>query len=146
MQGRCATADKISVKIVRRVNSRELVHLYKDAGWWKPGYSERASCINSLVRNSFCFAGAFYKKRLVGMGRSLSDGAGDAYIQDVTVLSGFRGMGVGRKIIITIVDYLRRRGIDWIGLIAKPGLERFYRELGFRQMKDHTPMIWRGDG
>ena len=136
---------KISVKIVRRVNSRELVHLYREAGWWKPGYPERASSRNSLVRNSFCFAGAFHKKRLVGMGRSLSDGTGDAYIQDVTVLDEFRGKGVGRKIVITIVNYLRRRGIDWIGLIAGPGLQRFYRELGFRRMKDHIPMIWRGD-
>ncbi len=138
--------DRISVKIVRRVDSGELVHLYKEAGWWKPGYSERASFVNSLVRNSFCFAGAFYKKRLVGMGRSFSDGAGDAYIQDVTVLSGFRGRGVGGKIITTIVRHLRRHGIDWIGLIAEPGLERFYHELGFRRMKDHTPMIWRGNG
>jgi spermidine synthase len=138
-------ADAISVKIVRRVNSKELVHLYKEAGWWRPEYPEDAACINSLVRNSFCFAGAFHKKRLVGMGRSFSDGVGDAYIQDVTVLNEFRGKGLGRRIVLAIVDYLRRRGIDWIGLIAEPGLERFYRKMGFRAMNGYVPMKWAAD-
>ena len=65
-------ADAISVRIVRRVNGRELIHLYKEAGWWKPEYPESAAYANSLVRNSFCFAGAFHKKRLVVMGSSFS--------------------------------------------------------------------------
>ena len=138
-------ADAISVRIVRRVNGRELIHLYKEAGWWKPEYPESAAYANSLVRNSFCFAGAFHKKRLVGMGRSFSVGAGDAYIHDVTVFNEFRGKGLGGRIVLAIVDYLRRRGVDWIGLIAGPGLERFYRELGFRAMKGYVPMIWTAD-
>jgi spermidine synthase len=137
--------DEISIKIVRRVNSREVVRLYKEAGWWKPEYSEDAACISSLVRNSFCFAGAFHKKRLVGMGRSLSDGMGDAYIQDVTVLKEFRGRGLGGRIILAIVGCLRRRGIDWIGLVAEPGLVRFYRDLGFKAMRGCVPMIWAAD-
>ncbi|MEJ2744353.1 MAG: GNAT family N-acetyltransferase [bacterium] len=138
-------ADEISVKIVRRVNSRELIHLYKEAGWWKPEYPEDAAYISSLVRDSFCFAGAFHKKRLVGMGRSFSDGVGDAYIQDVTVLREFRGKGLGRRIVLAIVEHLRSRGIDWIGLIAEPGSERFYREMGFRAMNGYVPMIWAVD-
>lgn len=142
---RQAVAESISVRIVRRVNGGELIRLYKEAGWWKPEYPESAAYAASLVRNSFCFAGAFYKKRLVGMGRSFSDGTGDAYIQDVTVLKEFQGKGLGKKIVLTIVDYLRRRGIDWIGLISEPGLKRFYHELGFRAMKGYVPMTWAAD-
>jgi len=132
--------DEVAVRIVRRVNHREVVKLYREAGWWKPEYPAGASHIHSLVRNSFCFAGAFCKKRMVGMGRSLSDGMGDAYIQDVTVLNEFRGKGIGKKIILTILDCLRRRRIDWIGLIAEPGSERLYEELGFKVLKNYTPM------
>lgn len=138
-------ADAISVRIVKRVNSGELVRLYKEAGWWKPDYPETAAYANSLARDSFCFAGAFHKKRLVGMGRSFSDGTGDAYIQDVTVLKEFRGNGLGGRIVLAIVDHLRRRGIDWIGLVAEPGLERFYHDLGFKAMNGYVPMIWAAD-
>jgi GNAT superfamily N-acetyltransferase len=76
------------------------------------------------------------------MGRSISDGVSDAYIQDVTVLPEFRGKGIGRRIILYILDCLRERRIEWIGLIAEPGHGQFYRELGFTALEGFTPMIW----
>jgi len=74
------------------------------------------------------------------MGRAISDGASDAYIQDVTVLAAFRGQGIGARLIALLRDRLVERGIGWIGLVAEPGTEAFYRRLGFEVMAGHVPM------
>jgi spermidine synthase len=76
---------------------------------------------------------------MIGMGRALSDLSSDAYIQDVVVLRDYRGQGIGRQIIRTLITGLRAHGVDWIGLIGEPGTHRFYESLGFWPMSGHTP-------
>ncbi|MFZ2656350.1 MAG: GNAT family N-acetyltransferase [Victivallales bacterium] len=133
------TAD-IEVRLLRRAKRGDMIRLYKDAGWWEPEYSRNSSFLDNIVKDSYCFAAAFHKKEMVGMGRALSDGCSDAYIQDVVVLKKFRGNGIGAEIIKAIISHLHSNKIDWIGLIAQPGTESFYKELGFRRMKKHIPM------
>ncbi len=123
---------------------RDFRALYVDAGWWEAGYDEKTSFINKAVKGSFCFVGAFDKGRMVGMGRALSDGCSDAYIQDVVVHSSFRGQGIGKKIILLLTEYLKKNGVDWIALVAEPNTENFHSKNGFARMKGHTPMIWKG--
>ena len=129
------------IKIIRKAGRAEIIVLYKEAGWWKPDYSRDSSFIDSVVKNTYCFAGAFHKNTMIGMGRGISDGCSDAYIQDVVVLEKYRGHGIGAAIIREIVGHLRSNGIDWIALVAEPGTEKFYRGLGFRRMKKHVPML-----
>ncbi len=76
---------------------------------------------------------------MIGMGRALSDLSSDAYIQDVVVLRDYRGRGIGRQIIRTLITCLKEHGVDWIGLIGEPGTHRFYESLGFGPMTGHTP-------
>ena len=134
----------IEVKVVRRVRREDLLRLYREAGWWKPASPPPPGYLDAVVKGSTCFVGAFYGGRMIGMGRCLSDGVSDAYIQDVTVLDGFRKRGVGKRILAEIVGCLRSRGVDWIGLIAEPGSLAFYRGLGFGAMRRCVPMRWRG--
>ena len=73
------------------------------------------------------------------MGRAISDGVCDSYIQDVMVLEKFRGIGVGTLIMNELIKYLRNRNINWISLISEPKAVRFYQNFGFSQMTDHIP-------
>lgn len=134
--------EKIEIKAVGAVERAEVEELYRQAGWWQE--SERTPdgnrWIDALVRGSHCFVGAFAGGRMIGMGRALSDGISDAYIQDVTVLREFRGRGLGAAIIRRLVEELRARRIGWIGLVAEPGTEPFYRRLGFEVLQGHAPM------
>lgn len=136
--------DAIEVRVTRRVNRRDLIRLYRAAGWWKPLAPPPPGYLDALVKGSVCFVGAFCGGRMIGMGRCLSDGASDAYIQDVTVLRGYRNRGVGKRIIVKILRCLKSRGVDWIGLIAEPGSLTFYRGLGFQAMRGCHPMRWGG--
>jgi spermidine synthase len=59
----------------------------------------------------------------------------------VAVLKEMRGNGIGRRVVEEIIRRLRRRGVDWIGLISTPGSEGFYRGMGFEIMERHSPML-----
>lgn len=137
------SAERIEIKPVDEVDRAAVEELYRQAGWWRE--SDRTPdgnrWIDALVRGSFCFVGAFAGGRLIGMGRAISDGASDSYIQDVTVLPAFRGRGLGAAIIRRLVEELRARRIGWIGLVAEPGTEPFYRRLGFAALAGHVPML-----
>ena len=134
--------DEIQIKIVSEVSRNDVILLYTEAGWWREKYEADTSFIDKIAANSFCFVGAFLVGRMVGMGRAISDGSSDAYIQDVTVLKEFRGKGIGKKIILTLLEFLQSEGVDWIGIVGEPGTEEFYKPLGFKRMESHVPMIY----
>ena len=134
--------NKIRVDLVRSWKEEEIVQLYRAAGWWKEEMD--ASRINDLIRGSFLFAVAIdiSTGRAVGTGRVISDGMADAYIQDLVVQGDKRSWGVGTMILTTLLEECKLRKITWIGLIAEPGKEEFYRSLGFALMPGHVPMLF----
>lgn len=131
----------MKIELIKEVTNDDFIALYKDAEWWHEDYESDISFIEQIVKGSFLFAAAFDESgKMIGMGRVLSDGCSDAYIQDVVVLQDHRKKGIGRAIIDFLVNELKERGIDWIGLIGEPGTESFYSHLGFKRLKDYIPM------
>ncbi len=142
---RCrGAAGDVAVYPIRHPDRNQIIRLYKEAGWWKPENDRRPEFVDRIAENSYCFVGAFHGERMIGMGRALSDGVSDAYIQDVTVLREFRGRGIGGKIIGRLIRKLRTDQVEWIGLIGEPGTGDFYKKLGFTEMKDSVPFIYKG--
>ena len=78
---------------------------------------------------------------IIGVGRAISDGASDSYLQDITVKKSYRGKGIGSRIIDLLVEHLNRDGLKWIGLIAERGSHGFYDRLGFNKMPNSIPML-----
>ena len=136
---------EITVSVVPAWDAEQIVALYRCAGWWEEE-SDAATVIPALFSGSFAVAVAYGRdNRAVGMGRILSDGISDAYIQDVVVDPACRGGGIGKRIVEVLVNTCRQAGITWISLIAEPGTYTFYEPLGFRVMKDYLPMKYEGD-
>ena len=132
--------EQIEVKFIETWPENEIVELYKAGGWWKDSYNK--SGIKSLLKGSFAFAVAVDKssRKAVGMGRIISDGVSDAYIQDLVVLPEFRDKGIGQKLVKALLDYCISKGILWIGLIAEPNQDGFYSTIGFKSMENYVPM------
>jgi len=139
------TSEGIRVSCVRSWGTEDIVALYRAGGWWKDEYDPAE--IPRLINGSFAFAVAVDTKcgRAVGMGRALSDGVSDAYIQDLVVLPEYRGRDLGKALVSCLIAQCRDAGITWIALIAEPGSEAFYRPLGFARMEGHIPLIYRGE-
>ncbi|NWH04138.1 GNAT family N-acetyltransferase [Desulfobacter latus] len=129
----------LEIKLVRTVPVDQFQALYQDAGWWQDDYKITDTFLRRIPEKSALFAGAFLEKKLIGMGRALSDLCSDAYIQDVVVLSAYQKRGIGSLIVNFLIEELKKRGVDWIGLIGEPGTRVFYENLGFRQMKNYIP-------
>ena len=70
--------------------------------------------------------------RLIGFGRAISDGLYQGAIYDVAVLPEAQGKGIGKLIMQTIMARLPNCNLI---LYATPGMEGFYRKLGFGSMK-----------
>lgn len=133
--------NRTRVELVQSWKEEQIVELYHAGGWWREGMD--LARINDLIKGSFLFAVAIdiTTGKAVGMGRVISDGVADAYIQDLVVLADWRNSGVGKLILELLLDECRSRKIAWIGLIAEPGKEDFYSSLGFRSMPFHVPML-----
>lgn len=132
----------IEIRFITSWKEEEIVDLYKAGGWWKESYDK--SAINSMISGSFAFAVAIDSTtgKAIGMGRIISDGTSDAYIQDMVVLTEYRGQGIGERLVKSLIDHCTSKGIIWIGLIAEPGKDSFYMTMGLKPMKDHIPMIY----
>ena len=118
----------------------QITELYRRENWWKQE-GDNPEMIRLIVAGSHCFLVARHQDRIIGMGRAVSDGVSDAYLQDVTVMDTFRGQGIGTQIIETLTGRLERDGIHWIGLIAERDSHPFYERLGFSVMENALPML-----
>jgi len=138
--------SKIEIKFVDKWVEEDIINLYKSGNWWKDSYN--SSVIKYIIKNSYKFAVVVNKdeNRAIGMGRLISDGVSDAYIQDLVILNDFRGYGLGKKLVKYLLDYCKSKNINWIGLISEPGQDGFYSDLGFEEMEKHTPMKYKNDG
>lgn len=118
-----------------------VLRIYRLQGWWGVQTDRDHETAAAIIRGSHCFAVAEAGGRVVGMGRAISDGVSDAYIQDVAVDPAFRGRGVGHRIVADLVHRLRHDGIDWIGLGAEAGTHDFYCKAGFAELPGCIVML-----
>lgn len=133
--------NQIEVRPVKTLDDSSVRSLYQAVGWWKTDWEGTPGWISRMVGASTCFYAAFHQDRLIGMGRAISDGISDAYIQDVAVHPDYQRLGLGRRLVDALTRELKEMGVTWIALIAEPGSELFYRQLGFRTMSAYTPML-----
>ncbi|MFH1728663.1 MAG: GNAT family N-acetyltransferase [Pseudomonadota bacterium] len=132
---------KIEIKFVNSWPTKEIIDLYKAGAWW---YEENnAKRLPRMIENSFAFAVAVDKetKKAIGMGRVISDGVSDAYIQDVVVMKEYRSQGIGKEILTNLINFCKAHKMEWIGLIADGDSYKLYEKLGFQEMKNHKAML-----
>jgi ribosomal protein S18 acetylase RimI-like enzyme len=82
---------------------------------------------NSMFK---CFV--YDSGRLIAAGRALADGRDCSYICDVAVHPSYQGLGIGKELVLKLVDLSRDH--KKIILYAARGKEPFYLKLGFKRM------------
>lgn len=134
--------EKVYYRVLKDADTEtvnDIIRLYESGGWWTG--DSKPEIIPDMVKGSFIFLSAVNEKgKLVGMGRAISDGVSDAYIQDMVVLKEFRGSGIGKEIVSILTRLCLEAGILWIGLVAEPDTEPFYKPLGFRALEGYKPL------
>lgn len=118
----------------------QLITLYRQAGWWESPHANRDH-VRRIIAGSHCFLQAVVNEKIIGMGRAISDGESDAYIQDITVKTTHRNKGIGSQIVKRLAEKIEADGLKWIGLIAERNTHGFYERIGFKPMPNATPML-----
>ena len=115
--------QRLDVAVVHRFLSEE-------SYWAKNRTIEQTQ---TAIANSICF-GVYVDGEMVGFARVVSDLATFAYIGDVFVLKDFRGRGLSKQLMLTIVEHpdlqnLRR----W--LLATRDAHGLYEQFGFAPLR-----------
>ncbi|HJT33646.1 MAG TPA: GNAT family N-acetyltransferase [Pirellulales bacterium] len=108
----------------------DLRHLYARE-WWTQGRSEAQ--VRTLIENSdivvaFCEAES---RRLVAFARVLTDFTIKGLIFDVIVDSDFRGQGLGKTLLDTVIAHPALKSVRTFELYCRPELVPFYERWGF---------------
>lgn len=84
------------------------------------------------IENSLCF-GVYLETRQVGFARVVTDKATFAYLGDVFILEEFRGRGLSKWLMETVVSHPELQGLRrWI--LATRDAHSLYRKYGFADL------------
>jgi GNAT superfamily N-acetyltransferase len=109
----------------------EKIYNYLDQeSYWAKGIP--AERLRRAIENSLCF-GVYQENKLAGFARAVTDEATFAYICDVFILNGYRGLGLSKWLIQTIVEWPGLQGIRRWSL-ATSDAHGLYSQFGFTQI------------
>lgn len=78
-------------------DAADLVALYAAVGW--TAYTQDPAVLRAAIRGSHRVITAYDGEQLIGLARTLSDGASICYLQDILVHPAAQGRGVGRSLL-----------------------------------------------
>jgi GNAT superfamily N-acetyltransferase len=94
--------------------------------------------VQTAIQNSVCF-GVYQKKKQIGLARVISDFSTIAYLGDVYILEEYRGHGLSKWLMETIMSYPDLQGLRrWILLTGDA--HGLYRQFGWTDIAD--PSVW----
>ena len=120
------SAGRVHVSLARRPTAGEALALLRSVGW--DYYLEDPGAFAAALEATDEVAAAWDGDRLVGMARSITDGARNAFLATVVVHPRWQGLGVGERIMAALMD-----GRDDVrfALSAASGMDAWYAKLGF---------------
>ncbi|MFL5756013.1 MAG: GNAT family N-acetyltransferase, partial [Chloroflexota bacterium] len=121
-----AKGDGVVVTLDRRPPTETVARLLRSVGWDARALDmDRLDGVIDGAREVAC---AWDGDRLVGFGRSISDGVMSAYLATIIVDPRWQGLGVGERVVRALTE-----GHESVrfALAAAPGLQGWYAKLGF---------------
>ncbi|OIP74934.1 MAG: GNAT family N-acetyltransferase [Oscillatoriales cyanobacterium CG2_30_44_21] len=124
------------------VNLDKLQELLKTSAFWA---AERTvSGLAIAISNSKPVVTAWDSDRLIGHARATSDGIYRATIWDVVIDPEYRGVGLGKKLVKTVLDHPNIRNVERIYLMTTHQ-QKFYEQIGFEQNSSTTLVFFNKD-
>ena len=109
----------------------DMIFNYLDQdSYWSQGIAR--DTLERAISNSLCF-GVFHRQEQVGFARVVSDKATFAYLCDVFILPHFRGRGLSKWLVQTIVNHPALQGLRRWSL-ATADAHGLYAQFGFTEI------------
>ncbi|MGD1903814.1 MAG: GNAT family N-acetyltransferase [Geitlerinemataceae cyanobacterium] len=120
------------------VDFTQLVALFARSAFWA---SERsAEDIKIAVENSDPVITAWDGDRTIGFARATSDGIFRATIWDVVIHSDYQGLGLGRKLVETLLGHPKMNRVERVYLMTT-NQRKFYERIGFVKNTTTTMLL-----
>lgn len=126
------TQDRFTISTDKDKLDLEAIHkfLSEESYWARERTLEQTK---TAVQNSICF-GIYHDGRQVGFARVVSDMATFAYVGDVYVMEEFRGRGLSKWLMKTIVEHPELQGLRrWV--LATRDAHGLYRQFEFAELR-----------
>lgn len=95
--------------------------------YWAKGITKEK--LLRAIDNSMCF-GVYHDKKQIGFARLITDKATFAYLADVFILDAYRGRGLSKWLMQTIMGYPEVQGLRrWV--LATADAHGLYAQFGF---------------
>ena len=116
----------------------DVVHGFLSTSYWAPGIPREVverSIAGSLNLGVYAADGA-----MVAFARMVTDRATFAWLADVFVLPEYRGHGLGRFVVSTLLEHPDLKGVRRM-MLATADAHELYRSYGFAALEDPDRMM-----
>lgn len=117
----------------------QLQTLFKLGTFWADERS--AEDLSIAIANSEPVVSVWNGDCLIGFARATSDGIYRATIWDVVINPSYRGAGLGRKLVETVLSHPRMNRVERIYLMTTHQ-QRFYERIGFKSNSSTTMVLY----
>jgi ribosomal protein S18 acetylase RimI-like enzyme len=126
--------ENIAYSLTKQIDAVELIGLYNAVGW--SAYTNSPDTLLAAIQGSHTVAVAHVGNQLVGLARSISDGASICYLQDILVHPDHHRAGIGRGLAELI--FAQYPGVRQKVLLTddEPGQKAFYESFGMTQASE----------
>ncbi|MFA7228603.1 MAG: GNAT family N-acetyltransferase [Melioribacteraceae bacterium] len=134
----------IIISTDRRKLQTGKIHKFLTEAYWSKGIS--AGRVKKAIAGSICF-GVYLKKKQIGFARVISDKTSLAYIADLFIIEEYRGRGLSKLLVKSILNHHELSEVKaWMlatkdahGLYAKFGFKALSEPAKFMRMQNPKP-------
>lgn len=121
----CISTDKEKLDVAK-------IHSYlsKESYWGRDRSMEE---VIATIENSLCFGLYSESDEQLGFARIVTDGVIFAYLMDFVIFGANQGKGLGKKLILGVLDHNTIKKVKTIALKTKDA-HGFYEQFGFERV------------
>lgn len=125
-----------------KINITTLQNLLNLCAFWAEGRSEEG--LEIAIANSNPVITVWDGEHLIGFSRATTDCVYRATIWDVVIHPEYRGIGLGSKLVETMLAHPRLNQVERVYLMTTYQ-QKFYKEIGFQENHTTTMVIYNND-
>ncbi len=121
------TKDEYSITTNKQLIDLDYVHSFLQQSYWAKDIPRQV--VERSIEGSLCFA-VLHRARQVGFARVITDQATFAYLADVFIDPQYRGRGLSKWLMASILEHPKLQGLRRF-MLATRDAHGLYRQFGF---------------
>lgn len=130
--------SSIEYKVHDKVTAAEIIELYRESGLPRP--IDDPDRIERMYAGSNLIVTARENGKLVGVARSITDGAWSTYLADLAVDPNAQRSGIGKRLVELTKEAVGDESM--VLLLSVPTAMEYYPKIGMERL-DNVFLIWR---